>query len=191
MNTVVEAGLSDQVFVLGFIPREHLIPTAINHDLLGLAVMASEATPSRGHSALPGSLRRCAPRDDESMFTAAGITALYRASTALVFPSYFGPDNFPPLEAFSLGCPVIAANVPGAIEQMANGALLFEPSDPSDIAAKIESLYRMPSLRAQLIGSGNEIAKNRTPQAFIATLCAFLDRFESFRRCWGGIYYHP
>lgn len=43
------------------------------------------------------------PRDD--------LNALYRASIALVFPSYFGPDNFPPLEAFALGVPVVAANV--------------------------------------------------------------------------------
>ena len=142
MKEVVESGLSDRVFALGFIQRENL-------------------------------------------------TGLYQASTALVFPSYFGPDNFPPLEAFALGCPVIAANVPGAVEQLGEGALLFDPSDPSDIAAKLVSLFRTPSLRAQLIGKGNEIAKRRTPQAFVATLCALLDRFEAFRRCWGGSYQHP
>jgi glycosyltransferase involved in cell wall biosynthesis len=118
------------------------------------------------------------------------LTALYRAAAALVFPSFFGPDNFPPLEAFALGCPVIAADVPGAAEQIGEGALLFDPSNPSDIAAKIETLWRMPSLREKLIGKGNEIALRRTPQAFIATLCAFLDRFEAFRRCWGETYHH-
>ncbi len=118
------------------------------------------------------------------------LTALYRAATALVFPSFFGPDNFPPLEAFALGCPVIAANVAGAAEQIGEGALLFDPSDPSDIAAKTETLCRMPGLRDKLIGKGKEIAKHRTPQAFIATLSAFLDRFEALRRCWGGAY-HP
>jgi glycosyltransferase involved in cell wall biosynthesis len=123
------------------------------------------------------------PRED--------LTALYLTSTALVFPSYFGPDNFPPLEAFALGCPVVAANVPGALEQIGEGALLFDPSNPSDIAAKIESLCRTPSLREQLIGKGLEIAKCRNPQAYIRTLCSFLDRFETMRRCWGLIYRHP
>jgi glycosyltransferase involved in cell wall biosynthesis len=139
---VADAGLSDRVFVLGFIPREDL-------------------------------------------------TALYRTSTALVFPSYFGPDNFPPLEAFALGCPVVAANVPGALEQIGEGALLFDPSNSSDIAAKIESLCRTPSLREHLIGKGLEIAKCRNPQAYIRRLCSFLDGFETMRRCWGLTYNHP
>ena len=122
------------------------------------------------------------PRED--------LNALYRASTALVFPSYFGPDNFPPLEAFALSCPVIAANIPGAEEQLGQGALLFNPSDPSDIAAKIQHVCRESGLRAQMISKGNEIAKVRTSQAYIAALCSFLDRFEAIRRCWGAAYQH-
>ena len=118
------------------------------------------------------------------------LIALYRASTALVFPSYFGPDNFPPLEAFALSCPVIAANVPGAEEQLGEGALLFNPSDPSDIAAKIQDVCRKPGLRVQMISKGNEIAKLRTSQAYIAALCSFLDRFEPIRRCWSAAYQH-
>jgi glycosyltransferase involved in cell wall biosynthesis len=39
------------------------------------------------------------------------LNDLCRASAALVFPSFFGPDNLPPLEAFALGVPVVAANV--------------------------------------------------------------------------------
>jgi glycosyltransferase involved in cell wall biosynthesis len=122
------------------------------------------------------------PRED--------LNALYRASTALVFPSYFGPDNLPPLEAFALSCPVIAANVPGAEEQLGQGALLFNPSDPSDIAAKIQHVCRKPGLRAQMISKGNEVAKLRTSQAYIAGLCSFLDRFEAIRRCWEAAYQH-
>ncbi len=141
MREVVRLGLSDRVFVLGFIPRED-------------------------------------------------ITSLYRHSTALIFPSYFGPDNFPPLEAFALGCPVIAADVPGAREQIGEAALLFDPLDPSDMAAKIVSLCRNPGLRAQMIRDGNEIAKRRTPQAYIAMLCSLLDKFEAIRRCWGVTYHH-
>lgn len=139
MRQVVELGLSDRVFVTGFVPREDL-------------------------------------------------NALYWASIALVFPSYFGPDNFPPLEAFALGVPVVAANVPGAEEQIGQAALLFDPSDPSDIAAKIQDVYRKPGLRAQMISKGNEIAKARTPEAYISTICSFLDRFEAIRRCWGAGY---
>lgn len=35
------------------------------------------------------------------------IKSYYRSAFALVMPTYFGPSNYPPLEAFSYGCPVI------------------------------------------------------------------------------------
>ena len=41
------------------------------------------------------------------------LVALYRQAMALTFVTYFGPDNIPPLEAFALGCPVIASAVEG------------------------------------------------------------------------------
>jgi glycosyltransferase involved in cell wall biosynthesis len=118
------------------------------------------------------------------------LNSLYRASIALVFPSYFGPDNLPPLEAFALGVPVAAANVAGASEPLGQAALLFDPSDPSDIAVKIDDLCRRPSLRAQMVSKGREIIKDRTPEAYIAALCSFLDRFETIRQCSGAHYQH-
>jgi len=102
---------------------------------------------------------------------------LYKASIALVFPSYFGPDNFPPLEAFALGVPVVAANVSGAEEQIGQAALLFDPSDPSDIASKIKDLCHKPGLRTQMIAKGREIAKVRTPEAYIANALLVFGQF--------------
>lgn len=122
------------------------------------------------------------PRED--------LCALYKASMALVFPSYFGPDNFPPLEAFALGVPVIAAAVKGAKEQLGQAALLFDPSDPADMATKITSVCRNPALREQMIAQGREIAKERSPEAYAAALCSHLDKFEAIRRCWGSDYRH-
>src|SRR5262249_63267 len=40
------------------------------------------------------------------------LIALYRNAVALTYLSFCGPENLPPLEAFALGCPVIAARVP-------------------------------------------------------------------------------
>ena len=112
------------------------------------------------------------------------LEALYLASIALVYPSYFGPDNLPPLEAFALGCPVIAANVRGAEEQLRDAALLFNPSDPSDIAEKISEVYKTPELRARMVSKGRDIVMERTPEAYIAAVCSFVDKFEAIRRCW-------
>jgi glycosyltransferase involved in cell wall biosynthesis len=42
------------------------------------------------------------------------LVAFYQNALALTYVSFFGPENLPPLEAFALGCPVIAARVDGA-----------------------------------------------------------------------------
>ena len=120
----------------------------------------------------------------------ADLVALYRSALALVFPSYFGPDNLPPLEAFSLGCPVIASRVHGAEEQLGKGALLFNPSNPADIATQILALRSDQGLRRQLLDNGARIASERTPQAYVARILDLLDGFALMRHCWGRGYRH-
>ena len=113
------------------------------------------------------------------------LTCLYAGASALVYPSFFGPDNLPPLEAFASGCPAVVADVPGAREQLGRGALYFNPSDPDQIAAKICQVLRSEDCRRQLIDEGMKISRQRTPQAYASAVCELLDGFEPIRRCWG------
>ena len=116
------------------------------------------------------------------------LTALYLSAFALVYPSFFGPDNLPPLEAFALGCPVVSADIPGAKEQLGSAALLFDPANLADIAAKVYFLYQDQERRKSLIDEGTKIVLGRTPQAYVEALCDVLDEFSSIRRCWGSSY---
>jgi glycosyltransferase involved in cell wall biosynthesis len=115
----------------------------------------------------------------------ADLHELYREAVCLGFPSFFGPDNIPPLEAFALGCPVVAAAVPGSEEQLGNAALLFDPTDPVDIARAIMNVHRHHGLRAKLVQRGKEIAFARSPHAYVEQICDILDGFVPIRRCWG------
>jgi glycosyltransferase involved in cell wall biosynthesis len=122
------------------------------------------------------------PRED--------LKALYSKALALTFPSFFGPDNIPPLEAFALGCPVMASRVSGAEEQLGDAALLFDPANPDDIASAILTILEDDQLRRRMAQKGAEIAKMRTPQAYVAQVCDTLDKFEHIRCCWGRDYNH-
>jgi glycosyltransferase involved in cell wall biosynthesis len=122
------------------------------------------------------------PRED--------LMALYSKALALTFASFFGPDNIPPLEAFALGCPVIASRVSGAQEQLGDAALLFDPANPEELASAILTISRDQKMRERMIKRGGEIAKSRTPQAYVERVCKILDRFEPIRRCWGHDYEH-
>ena len=122
------------------------------------------------------------PRED--------LRALYSKALALTFASFFGPDNIPPLEAFALGCPVIASRVSGAEEQLGDAALLFDPAEPEDLVSAILTISQDQQLRARMVQKGAEIAKTRTPQAYVEQVCKILDKFAPIRRCWGHEYKH-
>jgi len=112
------------------------------------------------------------------------LTDLYRQAFALSYVTFFGPENLPPLEAFALGCPVIASEDSGAREQLGAAVLYVDPTSPEQIADAVVRLATEEGLRQKLADAGREIALARTPEMFVSEVLAFLDRFEAVRRCW-------
>jgi glycosyltransferase involved in cell wall biosynthesis len=112
------------------------------------------------------------------------LLALYRQAAMLVYPSYFGPENLPPLEAFACGCPVAAARVSGATEQLADAAFLFDPANPTEMAQAIRSIWSDEGLRRTLVARGRQRASRFTGDDFAGGVLAILDEFEQVRRCW-------
>lgn len=113
------------------------------------------------------------------------LVALYQQATALVYLTFFGPENLPPLEAMALGCPVVASRVSGSEEQLGSAALLVDPRRPDEAADAIASLYRDRPLRESLIARGRERAPRYTAEDFVRGVLELLDEFAAFRRCWG------
>lgn len=114
------------------------------------------------------------------------LVRLYREAAALAYVSFGGPENLPPLEAFALGCPVVAADVPGAAEQLGDAALLVDPRSPEAIAEALVRVIRDSRLAEELRSRGRERARGRTAEAFVRGVFAWLDRFERVRRSWPG-----
>ncbi len=112
------------------------------------------------------------------------MASLYTNAFALTFMSFFGPDNLPPLEAMSLGCPVIASKVSGSEEQLGNDALLVNPKDPQEIAEAIKTLWLNSKFRDCLIQRGKERASQWTAENYVQSLFSLLNDFETIRRCW-------
>jgi glycosyltransferase involved in cell wall biosynthesis len=116
------------------------------------------------------------------------LVGLYQNAFAMVYPTFFGPDNLPPLEAFALGCPVIAGNVLGAQEQLEDAALLVNPKDEEEIARTVKSLHDDSTLRGTLIERGYRRARKWTAEDYVKSVAEILDDFERIRRCWGKRY---
>lgn len=122
------------------------------------------------------------PQDD--------LNCLYQGAMALVFPTFFGPDNLPPLEAFANGCPVIASNVSGSEEQLGDAVIGFNPSKPEELAEAMLRVFHDVSLRNTLRQRGYGRASKLTPSNYVERMCAILDEFEPVRRCWRWDYVH-
>lgn len=73
------------------------------------------------------------------------MPALLRELDLLVFASRW-PENLPilVLEALAAGVPLIASRIAGVAEVLHDDALLFEPDDAVDLAARLEAWLRTP-----------------------------------------------
>ncbi len=114
------------------------------------------------------------------------LAALYRQAFALVMPSFFGPTNLPPLEAFALGCPVITSDLAGAREHFGDAAVLVNPRDPGDIAGGILRVFKDAVLREELIRRGREVTGRWCAEQYARALAEIFDSFASIRRCWAA-----
>jgi glycosyltransferase involved in cell wall biosynthesis len=82
------------------------------------------------------------------------LVALYKAATALVFPSFGDYTNIPVLEAMALGTPVVCSNLFAMPEQLGGAGLLFDPFNVDDMAEQIGRVWQSAPLRADLIEKG-------------------------------------
>ncbi len=93
---------------------------------------------------------------------AEDIVGFYRRARAMVMPTFFGPTNSPPLEAFACGCPAAVSNVYGMPEQADGAALLFDPNSMEQMASVMERLWVDDELcRGLAIRGRQRIARRR------------------------------
>jgi glycosyltransferase involved in cell wall biosynthesis len=98
------------------------------------------------------------------------VAALYAGSVALVYPSYFGPTNIPPLEALVHETPMAVSDNYAMREQLADAALYFDPDSPTSIADSMAELLEAPARRRALVGAGRKIVDRYRPSAFDANV---------------------
>ena len=111
------------------------------------------------------------------------MRGLYENDSAVVMPTYFGPSNLPPIEAWSLGLPLIYSN--HLSEQSGKAALLFNPDDPKGLSNAM-LLSTKPKVRDRLIKQGTQRFLEIEGQRKIAEdkLYIIIKNFSRKRECW-------
>lgn len=82
------------------------------------------------------------------------LIALYKHARQLLFVSLYEGFGLPPLEAMSLGTPVLASTAEAVKEVTGDAALHAVPTDLPDIVAKLQRIDSDGALRERLISAG-------------------------------------
>jgi glycosyltransferase involved in cell wall biosynthesis len=112
------------------------------------------------------------------------LRQLYLQSLALVMPTYFGPTNLPPLEAFELGVPVLYPDMEGLREQVQDAALLFDLRHPETLSKCLFDLMNKDGLRETMIEKGKSRVSEINVVDRLEVLKNILLDFSSRRRAW-------
>lgn len=97
----------------------------------------------------PGNVKRV------GYITDSELKALYLEAKGFIYPSLYEGFGLPPLEAMSLGCPVIVSNAASLPEVCKDAAVYCNPYDPKDIARTIKLLNEDNHLRSELSRKGS------------------------------------
>lgn len=113
----------------------------------------------------------------------ADMAALYQHCRAVLMPTYFGPTNLPPLEAWSFKRPLIYSS--HLAEQTGDAALLVDPDDARSVADAMRQCFDDAAMsRLVQLGVSRLSAIDAERQAAEAALAGVLGRFDKRRRCW-------
>jgi glycosyltransferase involved in cell wall biosynthesis len=83
----------------------------------------------------------------------------YMHAIGLIFLSKYEGFGLPPLEAMSLGCPVITTRYTSLPEICGNAALYVEPDEIAEVSNAIDSLFARTELRNKLVEEGKKQAQ--------------------------------
>jgi len=111
------------------------------------------------------------------------IKSLYENCQAVVMPTYFGPTNLPPLEAWSLGKPLIYSNHLKA--QAGDAAIMINPDSAEELADAMKKIFDDTILEkyvARGYGRLKEIDNDR--KLCEDGLMLMLESFDKRRECW-------
>jgi glycosyltransferase involved in cell wall biosynthesis len=94
------------------------------------------------------------------------MATLYQHARALVMPTFFGPTNIPPLEAFISGCPVIISDIYAMRDQLGEAALYCNPLSIEELSNCIKNIWLNDDLYHDLVAKGKNKINQFTLNAF-------------------------
>lgn len=116
----------------------------------------------------------------------AALPSLYRAASAMVYPSLFEGFGLPPVEAMACGSPVISSKSGSLAEVVGKAARIIDPEDVGDIARALLEIAQDGEKRAALIAAGFENARRFSWDDNARHVMEVYEKPFTGSRSWGG-----
>ena len=112
------------------------------------------------------------------------IPSLYKQSLSLVMPTYLGPTNIPPLEAFAYETPVCYSDIPSFREQVGDAVFFIDLKDPDSLAKSILTIQTDKQTLKEKKEKGQQVLKNWNEEDFYKKLSNVFNEFKYVRELW-------
>lgn len=112
------------------------------------------------------------------------IPLLYKESLALVMPTYLGPTNIPPLEAFFYETPVCYSDTPFFREQVGDAVFYIDLNNPATLVQNILTIKNDAAFVKEKILLGKKVLENWNEEDFYNKLLDILMDYKNIRQGW-------
>jgi len=112
------------------------------------------------------------------------LSNLYKSARMMIFPSFLGPDNLPPLEALNAGCEVAVSDIPGAREQFGDAVIYFSPNSVSDISNTILGALKHPRSSKRQLKFKELLLQERGSETYVRNVLRKISSLETMLWNW-------
>jgi len=112
------------------------------------------------------------------------IPVLYEQSLSLVMPTYLGPTNIPPLEAFAYKTPVCYSDLPFFREQVKAAAFFLDLSEPQSLVDNLLLILNNDRFVKEKVDMGTQILDDWSELDFYRKLEGIFEEYSYIRECW-------
>jgi glycosyltransferase involved in cell wall biosynthesis len=112
------------------------------------------------------------------------MPSLYKQSISLVMPTYLGPTNIPPLEAFFYKTPLCYSDLDSFREQVGEAAFYMDLTDPNSLVDHILTIINNDKTVIQKIKSGLQVLDSWKEEDFYLKIIEILKEFKFLREKW-------
>ena len=112
------------------------------------------------------------------------MPSLYKQSLSLVMPTYLGPTNVPPLEAFAYETPVCYSDMPFFREQVGDSVFFMDLRDPSSLVKNILTIQNDKQIVEEKKEKGLQVLKNWNEEDFYKKLLNIFSEYKYVRELW-------